>query len=459
MDSYSTRTTSPNSMKRTIGNKILFGYVPVSLLLLVISLFTLLRLHEVNRINNEIVTVDISVGKIAEDMIEILLAQESYSQRYMILKSQDMLSLFWKRDQEFINNYQRIKTILKPQTPMLTPLEPAHLEYNKYFQTGVSFIDSLESYSYTLIDSLRKNAFAQQISYLKELSSESKKKQMEKTLRTAEIGRYTFQAILIFSVLGIAGAVLIATFITRGIVASIKTLTIATDFVSKGNFKDLPTVSANDELGDLSQAFNTMAIRLIQLEETFMDSSPLTRLPGGLAIENAIKNLIECKRPFAFCMLDLDNFKPFNDRYGYSRGNSVIKNTAKIILESTHELGDKDDFIGHIGGDDFVVITHPDKYPVVCEKIIESFDSQIIDFYNPEDRENGYILSKNRQGKRLSFPIMTISIAVVSSEKTPIDNYIQLGEIIAELKKYAKSFRKSNIAIDRRGNTRLEQVE
>jgi diguanylate cyclase (GGDEF)-like protein len=274
---------------------------------------------------------------------------------------------------------------------------------------------------------------------------------MDKTHATAELGRFTFRAVTIVSILGVALAIVIAFFITNSILSSIRSLKVAAGLVAMGKFKSLPVVKSKDELGDLSIAFNEMAHRLIKLEEMYMDSSPLTRLPGGIAIENWVKKKIDRGEPFAFCMFDLDNFKPFNDRYGYSRGNSVIKNTAKIIQDCAKELGNKSDFIGHIGGDDFALITTPDKYKVICEKAIKDFDKQIVDYYNPEDKEKRCIYSKNRKGEKLTFPIMTISISVLNSEKSYVENYIEVGEIIAELKKYAKSFAKSNIVIDRRG--------
>ncbi len=450
---------APINFKLTIGKKIALGYIPVLVLILIISLFTLLRLNQVNRINNEIVTIDLVINKEAENLVEVLLAQESYGQRYMILRSQDMLSLFWKRNQEFETSFQKIRDLpARQQFPSLLSLDRYHSEYNKYFQTGVTYLDSTASHSYMLADSLRKHVFNEQITLLNRLVAESRNNQRDKTQKTAEIGRYTFRTVSLVSVIGIIFVIGFAGIITHGIRRSIKTLKAATDFVSLGNFNNLPMVKKKDELGDLSLAFNEMATRLIQLEEIYMDASPLTRLPGGIAVENAVKKRIEQNEPFAFCMLDLDNFKPFNDRYGYSRGNDVIKNTARILEESSQEMGLKSDFVGHIGGDDFALITSPEKFVEMCNAIIEKFDTQITDFYNPEDRKQGQIQSKNRQGKKLSFPIMTISISALNSEKSYVENYIEVGEIIAELKKYAKSFKKSILVIDRRGGKKRDET-
>ncbi len=83
--------------------------------------------------------------------------------------------------------------------------------------------------------------------------------------------------------------------------------------------------------GAFPMAFLAMGKRLRKLEEMYLDASPLTRLPGGIAIENVLKKRIDSSQPIAFCVLDLDNFKAFNDRYGYANGSEVIKETAKII--------------------------------------------------------------------------------------------------------------------------------
>jgi len=439
-------------MRFTIGNKIILGYIPVVALIFVVAVFTLVRLNEVNRINREIVDVHLIVSQAAEDMVEVLVAQESYGQRYLILKSQDMLSLFWKRDQEFSNLLQQVQNLPEERRPpALAAVVGQHSDYAKYFQATIQHLDSSASKSFSLADSLRRDAFEKQTEALHVLAEQSKGRQALRTRQTAEIGRVTFRALLAISVLGSILAVGIAIVISHGIHGSILTLRAATGLVSQGRFDKLPTVRANDELGELSAAFNEMAVRLARLEEIYMDSSPLTRLPGGIAIEASVENRIAQKKPFAFCMLDLDNFKPFNDRYGYSRGNAVIKHTASIIQQCSKELGEKDDFIGHIGGDDFALVTAADRFGPICEKIIQTFDNDIAGFYDEEDRERGHIVSKSRQGETLKFPIMTISIAAVDSTKSHVENHIEVGEIIAELKKYAKSFKESKLVVDRRG--------
>src|SRR4030066_144778 len=205
-----------------------------------------------------------------------------------------------------------------------------------------------------------------------------------------------------------------------------------------------------NELGDLFQAFQKMAQRLKRLEEMSLDANPLTHLPGSVAIENVLNKRLKEGAPLAFCQLDLSNFKAFNDRYGYVRGNEVIQATAKMAADVGKAHGVRGAFVGHIGGDDFVVITSPEGYEKICLAVIDSFDKMVLDFYDIEDRQRGCIQGETRQGQKVSFPIMTIGIAVVTNQHRGLQNYVQVGEIAAEMKNYAKSFSRSIFVVDRR---------
>jgi diguanylate cyclase (GGDEF)-like protein len=197
-----------------------------------------------------------------------------------------------------------------------------------------------------------------------------------------------------------------------------------------------------------------MAGRLKLLEETYLDTSPLTRLPGGIAIEGVLNKRIAAKAQIAFCLMDIDNFKAYNDRYGYAKGNELIQATAAIIGEAVTDHGNKEDFIGHIGGDDFVVITTPDHYKDICETITKNFDAAIPEFYDNEDKKRGQIVGENRQGEEVSFPLATISIAVVTNEKRKLLNSIEFGEVAAEMKEHVKSISGSVFMVDQRRGQR-----
>jgi GGDEF domain-containing protein len=157
--------------------------------------------------------------------------------------------------------------------------------------------------------------------------------------------------------------------------------------------------------------------------------------------------------PVAFCLMDIDNFKAYNDRYGYAKGNDFIQATAEIINEAVARFGSEDDFIGHIGGDDFVLITTPDLYPRICQYVVETFDRTVSDFYDHEDNKRGYIVGENRQGQEVQFPLASISIAVVTNVKRKLQNHIQYGEVAAEMKEHAKTIDGSVFLVDQRGDT------
>lgn len=181
-----------------------------------------------------------------------------------------------------------------------------------------------------------------------------------------------------------------------------------------------------------------------------LDANPLTRLPGNVSILNEIQKRIDDKEIFAVCYIDLDKFKAFNDKYGFKKGDEVIKNTARILIDSVQEKGLPQDFIGHIGGDDFVVVTTSERAAELCKTIITKFNDMAPNFYRREDKERGYIIGKNRQGKTKKFPFISISIGIVSNEKREIKHVAEVGEIGAELKEYAKSLEGSNCVTERR---------
>ncbi len=192
-------------------------------------------------------------------------------------------------------------------------------------------------------------------------------------------------------------------------------------------------------------------VRAVLERNAFSTSAnPLTLLSGNAVIKAEAEKRIASGVPFAMVYIDLNNFKSFNDKYGFQRGDDVIKNTASVIVQATKEFGIPGDFIGHIGGDDFIVITTPETMRPVCEGIISYFDEGIADFYDTEDRERGYIVSVDRSNNVKQFPLMTISLSVISTAQTRIAHYGRLAEIAAELKKVAKSQNCSAYVVNRR---------
>ena len=168
-------------------------------------------------------------------------------------------------------------------------------------------------------------------------------------------------------------------------------------------------------------------------------ANPLTGLPGNIEIQSEINYRIAKELLFSVLYLDVDNFKAYNDVYGFARGDTAIKLIADILMDTVSAFGSQSDFIGHIGGDDFVVITAPEYDEAICNNIIKEFDERVPDLYSETDRKAGFISTTNRKGYIIRYPIMTLSIGVTTNEFRVLYNHIQVGELAAELKKKAKT--------------------
>ncbi len=426
----------------TIAKKLLLGFLSYGALTILIALIALSYLRRLNEINNRIIARDVPLVETADKMIEALLAQELYGRRFFILKSPEMEALFWKRSEEFRKLLGQMADLPDVSGLPLNRLATVHEEYDTLFRTGLDKEEDRDG-------EIRKRQ-EELIRLVEGISRHARKDQNEKSLDTLRVGRLAFWTTGGLSVGALLLGIVIALAITRNISHSIHQLKRSTHEISKGKFDHLPEVRNRDELGDLSQAVQTMAQRLKRLEEMNLDANPLTHLPGSIAIEEILKKRISEETPLAFCQLDLSHFMAFNDRYGYARGNEVILATARIVAEAVAAQGGMGSFVGHIGGDDFVVITSPERYEGICSAVIDSFDKMVLDFYDPEDRERRCIQGETRQGQQVSFPIMTLAIAVVTNQHQKLENHVKVGEIAAELKNYAKSFSRSIFVVDRR---------
>lgn len=181
-----------------------------------------------------------------------------------------------------------------------------------------------------------------------------------------------------------------------------------------------------------------------------LSANPLTKLPGNVSIIKELSKRVEKKEAFCVAYADLDKFKEYNDYYGFEWGDRIIKHVASLLTSVLWEFGSRDDFLGHIGGDDFIFITKGKYIDAICNNIIKSFDEIIEFFYKEEDRKKGSIIVKNRKGVMDVVPIMTISIGVVNTASLMFNHVAKINQSLAELKKYAKSFPKSVYVFDRR---------
>jgi len=179
-------------------------------------------------------------------------------------------------------------------------------------------------------------------------------------------------------------------------------------------------------------------------------ANPLTGLPGNLFIQAEIEKRIAQNLYFDVSYLDIDNFKPYNDHYGFGRGDTVLARLAEIVKVAVGALGDSSSFVGHIGGDDFIVVSRPQQTRAICECVIAEFEAERREFHGEEDLQRGSFSSTNRKGEVETFGLLSLSIGTVSNEVQKVSSFAQLASLASEVKCAAKQIHGSALVVDRR---------
>ena len=219
----------------------------------------------------------------------------------------------------------------------------------------------------------------------------------------------------------------------------------------------------DDKLNGLTQGANDYVTKPFEMNELVQrvrntlewssqqrSASPLTGLPGNHSINAEIRRRLTEETSFALLQIDVDHFKAFNDYYGYGRGDEAIQLLARILSESVYRAGGRTGFVGHIGGDDFVVLCDPDSAETIGEAILEWFNTAAADLYDPEDRARGFVEVLNRRHVVERFPLMSLTIALVSTDRVPVTHLAQLIDIAQELKAHGKGIPGSVMVGERR---------
>ncbi|MBA3014235.1 MAG: diguanylate cyclase [Proteobacteria bacterium] len=192
----------------------------------------------------------------------------------------------------------------------------------------------------------------------------------------------------------------------------------------------------------------------IQLAEArrnrVFDNNPLSKLPGNTSILNAIQNALADSEPMAVCYVDIDNFKPYNDHYGFSQGDEVILMVARVIVNVIDQVARQRSFVGHVGGDDYVFIVPEFKMVEVCEKVLANFEAVRNLFIAPEDVKKGGFVEKDRQGRETRFGLLSISIAVIPTGHGKFQHSGQVAAVATQIKHKVKALDGNNYLIDRR---------
>ena len=424
----------------TLVQKLLMSYAAMAFFTMGALVYAVMGLSSLHTSAREIARSDLVLINMSAQMHESLLAQQRYAGTYAILKESEFAELFRRREAEFLALLDQMR-----QREPGRNLEHLSLLYQDYrmtagqlFQGSMTGDTALAPAARRVLDAIDSVEAAQQ-------------QRLEARLEAADYReRTTTRWILILSTTGFLVAISVAGFLVYTISRSIRKLKQATQKIAEGDFDHDPQIPAGNEIGDLAKDFTDMAARLKLLEQLSLDASPLTRLPGNIAIARAILRRVNADESFAVCYADLDNFKAYNDRYGYIKGNEVIRSAGEIIFDVVQRQGGDNAFVGHVGGDDFVMIVAPDRIPPVCDGVISAFSEMITAHYSPEDLAKGSTSGVDRYGVPRTFPIMTISIAVLLCQKGEFDSAIEIARAAAEIKDFVKGSPGSNYLVNRR---------
>ncbi len=228
---------------------------------------------------------------------------------------------------------------------------------------------------------------------------------------------------------------------------------------------DLP-----DKIKGLSDGANDYLIKPYSNEELLLrvknvidwnnkqkEASPLTGFSGNRAIEKELQKRLENKEPFAFLYMDIDNFKAYNDYYGYRKGDEAILFLADIISEAVNSIGEPSAFVGHIGGDDFVVITSPERGEFISRHIIDEFDKGALVLLGEDEIRRGHFEIKNRKGEVIKVPLMSLTVALVINDGHRLKHFAEISDIASELKKFGKRMAGSVVIRERRKEASVEE--
>ncbi len=433
----------------TVTHKIALGYLLVALFGALAILYALASLNDQTERIEELVAGDFAALTQARDLRQNLLAQERLAKQYLLLKDPAFLELLTRRGADFEDAWQELD-LLDLEAGIPAPLSKAVEDY----RAALAVQRPPELPAAGTIEAANGNELVTRLDeligafdlFLEERSSHIDESLLDLTWSSTEAFRRT----IFFALLGLALGTPVALSVIFYIHRSVSGLIAATRELAAGSFDYQLKNSSRDEFGQLARAFAEMGQKLRELDQLHLDANPLTRLPGNLAIDQNMARRLSGGRPFAHVYIDLDNFKAYNDRYGYQSGSDVISRVGQMIHQQVREQGGPDDLVGHVGGDDYVVITSTERAEQLAPALVEAFDRLAPEFYSPEDRQAGSFLAHDRFGVERRFPLMTISVAVVCTDNLSHPSPEAISRESAKLKKYLKDQPGSNFLFDRR---------
>jgi GGDEF domain-containing protein/CHASE3 domain sensor protein len=434
-------------MKLTISRKLLLGYLFMALLTALSSVYALYSLQRLSGVAYNITNHHYILLENSKKLMDILLTQESAEKKYLILKDPLLEQMFWQRSNEFKEELAKARNLkLDRKTKnAITEMETLHNRLSELFSQELLLVQNGQlQEAQAISDTAGKAAIDEMAVKLRDIQKNTDQAINDEMNRIAQQSSTAVRIALGIGLLSLILGVFLALVITRNISKPLQQLQKAAGLIAEGNLDHKIEARRDDEIGALAKSFAHMTQKLKVLEGLNLDASPLTGLPGNLAIEHRIEQLLTQGKLFSLCQVDLDNFKPFADKYGYAWGSEVIKEVANILSGYISDEQLTGIFLGHIGGDDFVVIGNPDQVEAICKRLVIDFENRIVSFYERQDAQNGYFIGKNRQGIVQKFPLITITAAIVTDDGSRFKNPLDMAKVTAELKEYAKMLPGSN---------------
>ncbi len=436
-------------IRLTVAKKIALGYLLVVGFCLAAIVYALLSLNSLMVHSEKLVSVEFRTFTLSRDLSRSLLDQERLEKQILVMRDASMLPLLDSRQMDITRTWRQIVAI--SQDEYLSPLQKSYNKFAIASRDGFLLLSNedwvaAEKHSVQTL-SPGRNRVLRHLEQFRQRREEA----MDETIRfyAAEIHQ-SYRLTLALAFAGISLAALVAGGVILKIHRSIGQLTQATQSIAAGSYDYPLTLENHDEFGQLARHFADMAQKLRALEELHLDANPLTRLPGNLTIKSELEGRIADGHPFAHIYVDLDYFKAYNDRYGYQAGSNVISLVGDMVKDIGTRYGTPQDLIGHIGGDDYVLLSTPDRAELIAAELIKAFDALVPELYNEQDRKVGYFRGQDRYGVDREFPLLSVSIAIVCSNNLSNPSAETIGRECAKMKEHLKKLPGSNFLIDRR---------
>ncbi len=433
----------------TVTKKMIIGYLVIVIFSLSAVGFALFRLHEQTRATEQLVNVEFRMFELVRDLQQNLLAQENIEKQLLILRDPTLKELLLNRGQEFT----RLAVALN-RPPLSDEVRTLIDLVEKYRLAENQLSDALFWDNWTNAETIANDTTVplrvQILNYLVEFRQ---RKQQEINTGLARLSERTgdaFQTTALLTLIGICLSAPVSLTVILSIHRSVRALKKATQKISAGSFEHQPDLKGGDEFAQLANDFRMMGQKLRELEQLRLDANPLTQLPGNLAIDREVERRITGKEPFSHLYIDLDNFKAYSDRYGYKAGSDVLAMVGNLLKDVVNEFGTGEDLVGHIGGDDYVILTDLASGELLAQEIVKKFEETIPEHYNAKDRAAGNFIGKDRYGIKRTFPLMTISIAVIPSTHYEYPSRLAISQDCARLKEYLKIQEGSNYMLEKR---------